>query len=85
MIQVVGHRLLDSWETTTMRAITAFCNAHQMEVVLTPFGLFLAHDEGDLLWPNRMDNVHVAADLDPVGSLRTAAQCMNALYRLQVF
>ena len=56
-----------------------------MEVVLTPFGLFLAHDEGDLLWPNRMDNVHVAADLDPVGSLRTAAQCMNALYRLQVF
>ena len=85
VIQVVGHRLLDSWETAAMRGITAFCDAHPMEVVLTPFGLFPAHDEGDLLWQNRMDHVHVVADLDPVGSLRTAARCMNTLYRLQVF
>jgi len=80
VIQVVGHRLLDSWETAAMRGITAFCDAHPMEVVLTPFGLFPAHDEGDQLWQNRMDHVHIVADLDPVGSLRTAA-----LYRLQMF
>ena len=32
-----------------------------------------------------MDHVHDIADLDPIGSLRTVARCMNALYRLQVF
>ena len=68
-----------------MWGITTFYDAHRMEVVLMPFGLFQAHEEGDILWQNRMDHVHIVADLDPVGSLRTAARCMNALYRLQTF
>ena len=28
VIQVVGHRLLDTWETAAMRGIAAFCEAH---------------------------------------------------------
>jgi len=85
VIQVGGHRLLDAWEMAAMWCIAAFCDAHPMVVVLMPFGLFTAPDEGDLLWQNRMDHVHVMADLDPVGFLRTAPQCTNAPYRLQVF
>jgi hypothetical protein len=85
MIQVVGHCLLNSWETAALWGITAFCGAHPMEVVITAFGLFPAHDEGDILSRDRMDHAHVVTELDPISSLRITAWCMNALYRLQTF
>jgi hypothetical protein len=62
VIQVVGHCLLDSWEMVAMRGIIAFCKAHPMEVVLTPFGLFPAHNKSNLQWQNGMDQVQVVAD-----------------------
>ena len=82
--QVTGHRLLDCWERAATAALTTFCEQHPLEVVLTPFGLFPAADEADPLWLDRMNSSHILAALDPVGTVRTTARCMNALYRLQV-
>ena len=55
-----------------------------MEVVLTAFELFPAVDEAYPLWLDRMNTSHILAALDPAGTVRTTARCMNALYRLQV-
>jgi len=82
--QVTGHRLLDCWERAATAALTTFCEQHPLEVVLTPFGLFPAVDEADPLWLDRMNSSHIIAALDPVGTVRTTARCMNALYLLQV-
>jgi hypothetical protein len=46
---VIGHHLLDTWETTAMWAIVAFYTQHPLEVLLSVFGLFPAHDPADLL------------------------------------
>ena len=82
--QVTGHCLLDCWERAATAALTTFCEQHPLEVVLTPFGLFLAIDEADPLWQERMNTSHLLAALDPAGTVRTTAWCLNALYRLQV-
>ena len=83
--QVIRHRLLDTWETTAMRAMTTFCSLHPLEVVLSAFGLFPAHDPADPLWRDRMANVDTVVTLDPVGALRMTALCLDGLYRLQTF
>ena len=54
---MIGHRLLDIWETTAMRALITFCSQHPLEVLLSAFGLFPAHDPADPLWLDRMANV----------------------------
>jgi len=82
--QVIGHRLLDTSETTAMRAMIAFCSQHPLEVVLSAFGLFPAHDPADPLWRDRMANVAMVATLDPVGAFRMTALCLDALYHLQI-
>jgi len=82
---VIGHRLLDTWETTALRALITFCSQHLLQVLLSAFRLFPAHDPADPLWLDRMANLHLVAGIDPVGALRTTAQRLNALYHLQVF
>jgi len=82
--QVIGHRLLDTWETTAMRALITFCSQHPLEVLLSAFGLFPAHDPADPLWLDWMSNLAAVAAIDPVGALRMTAECLNALYHLQV-
>ena len=54
--QVIGHRLIDSWEVAAIKALTTFCEQHPLEVVLTPFGIFLAVNENDPLWQNMIDH-----------------------------
>ena len=83
--QAIGHRLLDTWETAALRALVTFCSQHPLEVVLFAFGLFPAHDPADPLWLDRMANVASVAAVDPIGALRTTAECLNALYCQQVF
>ena len=56
-----------------------------LEVLLSMFGLFPAHDPADPLWRDRMANVATFATLNPVGALRTTALCLDVLYRLQIF
>ena len=68
-----------------MRAMTAFCSSHPLEVVLTAFGLFPAPDPTDPLWLDRMTHVDVVAPLDPVGALWTTAMCLDGLYRLHTY
>ena len=79
---MIGHRLLDIWETTAMRALITFCSQHPLEVLLSAFGLFPAHDPADPLWRDRMANVATVAAIDPIDALRMTAECLNALYRL---
>ena len=83
--QVIGHRLLDTWETTAKRKIIAFCLQHPLEVVLSALGLFPAHDPADPLWRDRMANLDTVATFDPVGAFRTTALCLDTLYHLQTF
>jgi hypothetical protein len=82
MTQVIGLHLLDTWETTAMRALITFCSQHPLEVLLSAFGLFPAHDPVEPLWRDRMANVAIVPAIDHVGALRTTAECLSALYRL---
>jgi len=83
--QVIGHRLLDTWEATAMRAMTTFFSQHPLEVVLSAFRLFPAHDLADPFWRDRMANVDKVVTLDQVGALRTTVLCLDGLYHLQTF
>ena len=56
-----------------------------MEVLVSAFGLFPAHDPADPLWRDRMANVATVATLDPVGALCMTTLYLDALYHLQIF
>ena len=62
-----------------------FCSQHPLEVVLSAFGLFPAHDPADPLWRDKMANVDTVATLNPVGALQTIVLCLDGLYHLQTF
>jgi hypothetical protein len=47
--EVVGNRLINSWEAAAMKALTTFCEQHPLEVILAPAGLFLAVSKSDPL------------------------------------
>ena len=49
-LEVVGHRLLDTWEFAAMRALTRFCSLHYKAVTLAPIGLFPAEQPDDPRW-----------------------------------
>ena len=83
--QMVGHHLLETWELTAMRALTTFCSLHPLEVVLTPYGLFLAHDPADPIWLDRMAHMDPVVTLDPFGALWTTALFLDGLYKLHTF
>ena len=68
-----------------MRTLITFCSQHPLEILLSAFELFLAHDPADPMWRDRMANVATVATLDPVGAVQTIALCLDALYRLQIF
>ena len=68
-----------------MLAIVTFCTQHPLEVLLSAFGLFPAHDPADPLWRDKLANMATVATLDPVGALRTTALCLDGLYHLQIF
>ena len=63
-------------------AMIAFCSQHPLEVVLSAFGLFPAHDLADPLWRDRMANLATVATLDPVEALQMTVLCLDALYHL---
>ena len=67
-----------------MRAMITFCSQYPMEVLVSAFGLFPAHDPADLLWRDRKANVAAVTTLDPIGALRTTALCLDRLYHLQI-
>jgi hypothetical protein len=81
--EVVGHRLIDSWEAAAMKALTTFYEQHPLEVILAPAGLFPAVSESDPLWLDRLAHLGHLADQIPVETIVFLVRCMNALYRQQ--
>jgi hypothetical protein len=59
--EVVGHRLIDSWEAAAMKALTTFCAQHPLEVIVAPAGLFPAVSESDPLWLDRFAHLGTLA------------------------
>jgi len=49
--QVIGHGMLDTWETTAMRTLITFCSQHPLEILLSAFGLILRGPTGWPMWP----------------------------------
>jgi hypothetical protein len=47
-VDVVGHHLVDTFETAALEAIHTFCDQHPAEVAGHPIGLFPAIDSSDL-------------------------------------
>jgi hypothetical protein len=72
--EVVGHRLIDSWEAAAMKALTTFCEQHPLEVILAPAGLFPAVGESDPLWVDRLAHLGHLVDLVPVETIVFSVQ-----------
>jgi hypothetical protein len=82
-IEVVGYRLLDTFEAVALKAITTFCEHHSMEVAAYPIGLFPVVFAHDAEWIYRTNHFgHSAGNLTEE-TLRTVIRYMNAQYRLQ--
>lgn len=84
-IEAIGHRLLDTWETAALKALTTFCEQHPFEITAAPAGLFPAVHENDPLWLNRVMHLELWAGLIPIETIAFLVRCLNALYRLQTF
>ena len=53
-LEVVGHRLLDTWELAAMKALNKFCVDNYAAVTLAPIGLFPAEQPNDPKWLSRI-------------------------------
>jgi hypothetical protein len=82
-VNVVGHRLADTFEAAAMEAIRVFCDLHPEEVAGHPIGLFPTMDSHDPEWTFRVTYCdHLLGSL--AGEiLCTAARLMNAQNRYQ--
>jgi hypothetical protein len=78
--EVVGHRLIDSWEAAAMKTLTTFCEQHPLEVILAAARLFLAVSESDPLWLDRLARLGHLVDHIPIETIVFSVQCLNALY-----
>jgi hypothetical protein len=82
-VNVIGHRLADTFEAAAMEAIHIFCDQHPEEVAGYPIGLFPAMDSRDPEWTFRVTYCnHLLGNLAGE-TLRTAVRFMNAQYRYQ--
>jgi hypothetical protein len=82
-VNVIGHRLADTFEAAAMEAIHIFCDQHPEEVAGHPIGLFPAMDSRDPEWTFRVTYCdHLLGSLAGE-TLCTAVRFMNAQYRYQ--
>jgi hypothetical protein len=82
-VNVVGHRLADTFEAAAMEAIRIFCDLHPEEVAGHPIGLFPAMDSRDPEWTFRVTYCdHLLGNLAGE-TLHTAVGFMNAQNRYQ--
>jgi hypothetical protein len=82
-IEAMGCCLADTWETTSMKALTTFCERHPMEVTLAPICLFPAVQDDDPMWLDRVQHMDYLVDFHTQETILTSVRCMNALYHLQ--
>jgi hypothetical protein len=82
-VNVVGHRLTDTFEVAAMEATSVFCDLHPEEVAGHPIGLFPVMDSRDPEWTFRVTYCdHLLGNLARE-TLRTAVRFMNAQNRYQ--
>jgi hypothetical protein len=82
-VNVIGHRIADTFEAAAMEAIHIFCDQHPEEVVGYPISLFPAMDSRDPEWTFRVTYCdHLLGNLAGE-TLRIAVRFMNAQYRYQ--
>jgi hypothetical protein len=83
-IDVVGHRLADTFEAAALEAINIFCDQHPDEVVGYPIGLFPVANSRDLEWTFLVSHFgHLLGDLTEV-TLHATIRFMNAQCRHQI-
>jgi hypothetical protein len=82
-VNVIGHRLADTFEAAAMEAIHIFCDQHPEEVAGHPISLFPVMDSRDPEWTFRVTYCdHLLGNLAGE-TLHTAVRFMNAQYRYQ--
>ena len=80
---MVGYRLVDAFETATLKAITTFCEHHPDEVAAYPIGLFLAVSAGNAKWLFRTTHFgHLVGDVADE-TIQAVVRYMNAQYHYQ--
>ena len=82
-LEVVGHRLLDTWELAAMKALNKFCAVNYAAVTLAPIGLFPAEQPNDPNWLSRVGHTGYLQQNRAAKTISMSVKCMNALYRLQ--
>jgi hypothetical protein len=82
-VNVIGHRLADTFEAAAIEAIHIFCDQHPEEVAGYPIGLFPAMDSRDPEWTFRLTYCDHLLGTLAGETLRTSVRFMNAQYRYQ--
>jgi len=82
-LEVVGHRLVDTWEVAAMTALNKFCEKNYAAVTLAPIGLFPAEQPNDPNWLSRVGHTGYLQQNRAAETISMSVKCMNALYRLQ--
>jgi hypothetical protein len=83
-VDVVGYRLVDTFETAALKAIHTFYDQHPVEVAEHPIGLFPAIDSSDPEWNFRIAHYgHMLGDLAEE-MLRGIIRFMNAQHHYQI-
>jgi hypothetical protein len=82
-IEVVGYRLVDTFEAAALKAITTFCEQHPEEVATYPIGLFPAVFAHDVEWNYRTNYFGHLVGYFAEETLKAVIRYMNAQYRFQ--
>jgi hypothetical protein len=83
-VNVIGHRLADTFEAAAIEAIHIFCDQHPEEVAGYPISLFPAMDSRDPEWTFRVTYCDHLLGTLAGETLRTTVRFMNAQYRYQM-
>lgn len=81
-LEVIGHRLADTWESAALKTLTTFCSQHPVEIVMDPIGLFPLEQADDPMWVDHIQHAEVLGFIWPKEVIHTTTRCMTALFRL---
>jgi hypothetical protein len=82
-MEVVGYRLVDTFEAAALKAITTFCEQYPEEVAVYPIGLFPAVFAHDAEWNYTTNHFGHLVGSFTGETLRTVIRYMNTPYRFQ--
>jgi hypothetical protein len=73
-IKPMGHRLANTWDTATMRALTTFCEQHPVEVTLAPIVLFPVVQDDEPMWLDRVQHMDYLVDFHTQETILTSVR-----------